>query len=138
MPTLFRSVFGLLLLVLAGCGSSNRSEPIVRLQGNVTVNGQPLPADAVGSVIFMPRVPGQAPATEARIEGGHYQTDNAPRGDITALFHINRATGKMIKDTPNDEHPHPEQENLVPEKLRAGIRTNVTGDNPHQDFDLRN
>ena len=37
---------------------------------------------------------------------------------------------------PTDAHPHKELENLVPEKLRAGMLINVTGDNPHQDFDL--
>ena len=103
----------------------------------MTVNGQPLPADAVGSVIFMPRTKGQAPAAEAAIVGGRYRSDKAPLGEITALFHISRATGKMIKDFPTDAHPHKELQDLVPEKLRAGVPINVTGDNPHQDFDLR-
>ena len=98
MPMILRVELLLLLLVSASCGAPSRSEPVARLQGSVKINGQPLPADAIGSVIFMPRTKGQAPAAEAAIEGGQYRCDKAPLGEITALFHISRATGKIIKD----------------------------------------
>ena len=137
MPILFRTGSFLLLLVVAGCGSPSRSEPVARLQGNVTINGRPLPADAAGSVTFKSRERGQAPPATAKIKDGHYQTDRAPLGDVTAIFHINRPTGKIVKDSPTDAHPHPELQDLVPEDLHDGVPANVTGDNPHLDFDLR-
>lgn len=133
---LFRTLACLLLFMSVGCGPPKRTEPVARLEGNVTIHGKPLPENAVGSVIFMPRVKGQAPAAQATINAGRYRTDNAPMGEVTALFHISRPTGKMIKDAPTDEHPHPELQDLVPEKLRAGVSATITGDNPHQDFDL--
>ncbi|MGA2254718.1 MAG: hypothetical protein ABSG53_08665 [Thermoguttaceae bacterium] len=137
MPMLMRAGIFVFFLLMAGCGSPHRSEPVARLEGKVTINGQPLPEDAVGSVIFRPRVKGQAPATEAKIHAGRYQTDKAPLGDITVFFHISRATGKIIKETPNDEHPHPDLQDLVPDKSQSGVSANVTGDNPQLDFDLR-
>ncbi len=108
-----------------------------RLEGKVTIDGQPLPGDAVGSVVFTPRAKGQAPAAQAKIDAGHYQTDKAPLGDIKVFFHISRATGKIIQDSPDDAHPRRELQDLVPETLRGGLDVNVTGDNPHQDFDLK-
>jgi hypothetical protein len=125
-----------LLLLAAGCGPASRSEPVARLEGNVTINGAALPEDAVASVVFMPRAKGQAPAAQAKIVAGRYQTGKAPKGDITAIFHISRKTGKIIKDSPDDEHPYAEIQDLVPENLRAGVDVSVTGDNLHQDFDL--
>ncbi|MGO9108842.1 MAG: hypothetical protein ACLP9L_06380 [Thermoguttaceae bacterium] len=137
MPIVFRAGLCLLLLVSAGCGSPSHSEPVARLEGKVTINGGPLPEDAVGSVVFRPRAKGQAPAAQAKIHAGRYQTDKAPVGDVMAFFHISRPTGKIIQDSPNDEHPHPELQDLVPEKLQDGLRIDVAGDNPHLDFDLR-
>jgi hypothetical protein len=137
MPRYLCPVFLLLFLVLAGCHAKKRSEPVATLEGQVTVNGKPLPEDAVGSVVFMPRVKGQARAAEAKIQGGHYRVEEAPLGAVTALFHISRSTGKMIKDSPRDEHPHPELIDLVPAKQRFGVPVTIAGDNPHQDFDLR-
>jgi hypothetical protein len=137
MSILYRAGLCLLLLLSAGCGSARRSEPVARLEGKVTINGGPLPEDAVGSVVFMPQAKGQAPAAQAKIVAGRYETGKAPLGDITAIFHISRPTGKIIKDSPDDEHPHPELQDLVPEELRAGVDLSVTGDNPHQDFDLK-
>ncbi len=137
MPIVLRLALCLSLLFSAGCGSAHRSEPVARLEGKVTFNGGPLPDDAVGSVVFTPRAKGQAPAAQAKITAGHYQTDKAPVGDVTVFFHISRATGKVIKDSPDDEHPRKELQDLVPESLRSGLDVKVTGDNAHLDFDLK-
>jgi hypothetical protein len=137
MPKLLPAGLCLLLLVAAGCTPAKRSEPVAKLEGKVMINGQPLPPDATGSVIFKPRTRGQAPDAVGRIRDGHYRTDKAPVGDVTVIFRISRATGKIIKETPDDAHPHPELQDLVPQSAEDGLRINVTGDNPNQDFDLR-
>jgi hypothetical protein len=128
---------GLLSLLLSGCGARARTEPVARLEGNVTVAGQPLPADAEGSVIFMPTATGEAPPAQAVIKAGHYRAEKVPVGQVLAAFHIARPTGKLLKDSPTDPHPTPERLDLVPPGSRSGLKIEVQGDKPHQDFDLK-
>ncbi len=126
-----------LLMLVAGCGSTGRTEPVATLEGNVTIGGKPLPADAEGTVIFMPATRGEAPPVRAKIVAGHYKAEKVPKGQVTATFQISRLTGKMLKTSPDDIHPTPERIDLVPEASRAGVKFEVQGDNPHQDFDLK-
>jgi hypothetical protein len=127
----------LLLVLLSGCGSRARSEPVARLEGNVTIGGKPLPADAEGSVIFMPAARGEAPPVQAAIKGGRYRAEKVPVGQVLATFHIARPTGKLLRDSPSDPHPTPERIDLVPPASGGGVKIEVRGDNPHQDFDLK-
>ena len=127
----------LLLLLAAGCGSVGHTEPVATLEGMVTIGGKPLPADAQGTVTFMPAARGEAPPAQAKIIAGHYKAEKAPKGQITATFQISRLTGKMLKTSPDDIHPTPERIDLVPEAWKAGIKIEVKADNPHQDFDLK-
>jgi hypothetical protein len=126
-----------LLIIAAGCGSAARTEPVAKLEGTVTIGGKPLPSDAEGSVTFMPTARGEAPPVQAGLAAGHYKAENVPKGQVTATFHISRLTGKMLKASPDDIHPTPERIDLVPEALRAGLKVEVKGDNPRQDFDLK-
>jgi hypothetical protein len=126
-----------LLPLLSGCGPAPRGEPVAKLEGNVTVGGKPLPNDAEGSLVFSPAKLGEAPPVQAKLAGGHYQTDRAPEGQVVVTFQITRRTGKMLKTSPDDIHPTPERVNLVPQASRDGLRIEVHGDNPKQDFDLK-
>jgi len=133
-----RFTFCAILLVLAaGCGTAARTEPVATLEGTVTISGKPLPADAEGTVVFMPAARGEAPPSQAKIVAGHYKAEKAPKGQIAATFQISRLTGKMLKTSPDDIHPTPERINLVPEASRSGIKFEVQGDNAHQDFELK-
>jgi hypothetical protein len=126
-----------ILILATGCGSATRTEPVVKLEGSVTIGGKPLPADAEGSIIFSPAARGEAPPAQARIVAGHYKVENSPKGQVQATFNITRLTGKMVKNSPDDVHPTPERINLVPEASRAGVKLNVESNNAQQDFDLK-
>lgn len=126
----------LLLALTAGCGRSAHNESVAKLTGNVTIGGKPLPDDAEGSLIFSPAAQGEAPPVQAKLVAGHYESPSVPKGQVLVTFHIARLTGKMLKSSPNDVHPTPERIDLVPQASRAGMRIEVTGDNPQQDFNL--
>jgi hypothetical protein len=127
-----------MLLVLAGgCGSGGRTEPVAKLEGAVMIGGKPLPADAEGIITFMPATRGEAPPVQAKIASGQYKADKVPKGQVLATFNITKMTGKMLKTSPDDIHPTPERINLVPEASRMGVKFEVQGDNPKQDFDLK-
>ena len=126
-------------LAVAGCGKSGPSHPGAALSGTVTINGQPIPADAQATVRFMPSGPaGQAPPVSAKIAGGRYEAKDVPLGKVNVVFFITRLTGReVVEDNVPGGTPYPERENLVPVKLRQGTPLEVTGDNNKQDFDLR-
>jgi hypothetical protein len=133
-----RYSIGLALIVpfLAGCGVRS-SQPTARLAGAVTIAGQPLPADAEGTIQFMPNQSGQAPPAFTTIVNGRYETANVPLGSVTVVFNIQRLTGKMVReDNAPGATPYPERENLVPPRHASGIRIEVTGDDNGQDFNL--
>ncbi len=127
----------MLLVLVTGCGPAGRTEPVANLEGTVTIGGKPLPADAEGTVTFMPAVRGEAPPVQAKIAAGHYKAEKVPKGQVTATFQISRVTGKMLKTSADDIHPTAERIDLVPEAWRVGKKFEVQGDNPHQDFDLK-
>jgi hypothetical protein len=124
------------LALAAGCGHAPHTESIVKLEGNVTIGGKPLPADAEGSIVFSPTARGEAPPVQAKIVAGHYKVENAPKGQVQATFNITRLTGKMIKNAADDVHPMAERINLVPEAARTGKSFAVQGDNLQMNFDL--
>jgi len=126
-------------LAAAGCGVSGPQQPVARLQGAVTINGQPYPKDAEGTITFMPAAGGgQAPPTSAPLIDGRYQAEQVSKGKVTVLFTITRLTGRMVvEDNAPGGTPFPERQNLVPVPCRQGIELEVKGDNSSQDFDLR-
>ena len=119
----------MVLVLSAGCGSAGRTEPVAKLEGNVLIGGKPLPADAEGSVVFMPAARGEAVPTQAKIAAGHYKAEYVAKGQVLATFHIMRLTGKMLKTSPDDIHPTPERIDLVPQAAQAGVKIEVQGDN---------
>jgi hypothetical protein len=121
----------LLMVLLLGCDSGKPTYPSARLEGSVTLDGKPI---AQGSLQFMPQDVGQVPSTAAPIVDGKYVADAVPRGKLRVLLSATKETGKIIKEYSSSR---PEVVNLIPEKYRAGIPINVTGDNPNQDFPLK-
>jgi hypothetical protein len=121
----------LLMALLSGCGPGKPTYPSARLEGSVTLDGKPI---TQGSLQFMPQDISQVPVTAASIVDGRYVAEAVPRGKLRVLPSATKETGKMIKEYSSSR---PEVINLIPEKYRAGIPIEVTGDNPNQDFPLK-
>lgn len=118
---------------LAGCSGGDASgKPTAHLSGRVTIEGEPVPGDARGTVDFHPATGGMAQPTSAVIEGGKYDCPNVPIGDVLVYFNINRPTGRMISEDGGTLFP--EREQLVPED-KQGMQIQVAGDET-RDFDL--
>lgn len=119
---------------VAGCnqkGDRNTAE----LAGKVTIGGQPLPADAEGSIQFIPQGAGQAAFT--RIEESGYRATDVPIGSVTVIFNIKRLTGRMVReDNAPGATPYPEREDLVPAPHRRGLTIEVKGDDDSVNFQL--
>ena len=125
-----------LLATTAGCGAK-KSSNTAHLSGTVTIQGDPLPEDAEGYIQFMPASGGQAQPAHTEIIDSKYDAENVPRGQVTAIFHITRLTGRMVReDNAPGATPYPEREDLVPRKHRAGVTIQVEGDDDAHDFEL--
>ncbi len=117
--------------LVSGCGPDKPTYPAARLEGSVTLDGKPI---AQGNLQFMPQDISQTPVTGAPIVDGRYVAEAVPRGKLRVLLTATKETGKMIKEYST---PRPEVINLIPDKYRAGIPLEVTGDNLNQNFDLK-
>jgi hypothetical protein len=124
----------LMPLVLVGCGKGSSGKPTAHLSGTITIDGQPVSDNVVGSVTFRPPGTGQASPATAQVIDGKYDCPNAPQGNVTVFFQLIQQTGKMAGD-PGRQYP--ETRNLLAEKYSvSGIDLTVTDDNSNQDFAL--
>ena len=119
-----------ILVAVTGC-NGGRKPGTARLEGSITVGGQPPPAGAIGSISFRPTGKGQP--TSAQIVDGQYKCDNVPMGDVVVFVQLVQPTGKMVSE---GGRSYPELRNLVSSKYDQGIKLNVTDDNSGQDFEL--
>jgi hypothetical protein len=128
----FSAIVILLMLVCAtGCGGSSEN---AHVKGKVTVNGQPLPADAIGTVTLQTTKPGQGKMASAAIENGAYEVRQAPLGPLKAFITVQQPTGRTIdngRGTPAQEY-----KNIISDKYASGIDIQVDGDNEAMDFPL--
>ena len=127
----------LLTVVVSGCGSATETRATATLAGAITIDGNPLPEDAEGTIQFMPQASGQAPPTSAPVISGKYRAEKVPMGAVKVIFNITRLTGRMVTEpgAPGGDK-YAQRENLVPAKTRAGIDLEVTTDNLEQNIDL--
>jgi hypothetical protein len=125
------SLCAALMLLITGCGGSNAAH----LQGVVTINGQPVPADAQGSVTFQPTESGKGKTMSAPLEGGHYDLPDVPLGPYRAIITVQRPTGRTIDNGRGT--PAPEFENMISPDQLQGIDTTVEGDREDLNFDLK-
>ncbi|HEX2475648.1 MAG TPA: hypothetical protein VHK01_12935 [Lacipirellulaceae bacterium] len=128
-------VAALLSIVIGVVGCNGGRKPgTARLEGQITLDGQPPPAGAVGSISFRATGQGQAASTSAQIVDGEYKCDNVPLGDVVVFVQLILETGKTITE---GGRSYPERRNLVsPKHDQKGIELKVTDDNSNQDFDL--
>jgi hypothetical protein len=121
----------LFIAALPGCGSDKPSFPSARLEGSVTLDGQPI---GEGNLQFVPQDVGKAPVTAAPIVDGRYVAEAVPHGKLRVLLTATKKTGKMIMEYST---PRPEIVNVIPSKYRSGIPIDVSQDNPNMNFALQ-
>ncbi len=124
-------VMGLFLLaVVAGCGGG-ASEPeyaSARLEGAVTLDGQPL---ANGTIQFVPRDAASGPVTQATILQGRYVATKVPLGKATAILRVEPPAAP--KELTSDYMP-PETK-TIPARYEDGFPIEVKADG-EQDFPM--
>jgi hypothetical protein len=128
----------LLLATSTGCPTkSGTGAPTAHVQGTVTVNGQPIPADAQASITFHPGPEAvTAQSAGSAILNGKYDIPNAPIGKVKVEFAIMQDTGKMVPST-DGGRPDREFKNLVPAKWQEPQPFEITGDKADLNFDLK-
>ena len=120
--------FILAAAVVSATGCDKASSPTSRLEGSVTLDGEPLEQ---GTISFA-AIDGGASAA-AEIVAGQYQAEGVPRGKVRVTFQATKETGKTIdmmgKSTP-------ERINVIPDEYRTGVEIEVTQPSMRQDFDM--
>jgi hypothetical protein len=116
------------LLAYGGCGG--RGAATARLEGTITVNGQPV---TKGIVSFAPLKPDHGRGSTATIVDGRYSVRDAPTGKVRVSFHAVKDTGRTVTQFGK---PYPEVIDIIPDKYRAGLEIEVGGDMTNQDFNL--
>jgi hypothetical protein len=131
-----QAVYVALLCALVAAGGCNggRKPGTARLEGRVTIDGQPPPAGAIGTISFRATAQGQAASTSAQIVDGKYKCDDVPLGDIVVFVQLVQKTGKMVSD---GGRSYEELRNLVSSKHDNGINLKIADDNSSQDFELQ-
>jgi len=118
----------------AGCNGASSGET-AHLEGAITLDGQPLPADAQASITFQPTQHGHGRAVTVQVVESRYDSPNTPTGSVKAHLSIMKPTGKMLHSERTAED-YPETTSILPEKYASGIDLDVTGDRSDQDFEM--
>jgi hypothetical protein len=126
----FLAIFA--VCILPGC-SREAAKPTVRLAGAILIDGQPIPADAVGSIRFEPTQLTQGAVADVEIVNGRYDAPAVPKGHVTVRISVKKFTGNMIQGI---GEPAMEFKSLVPEKYSSGFALYVAADSDRQDFNL--
>ena len=113
---------------IAGCGGPGF--PTARLEGTVTVDGQPVEK---GNISFTPTQADRGSGATATISSGHYVAQGVPQGKVRVYFDATKETGRTTEQFGKQ---YPETVNVIPEKYRAGLQIEVSGETVNQDFKL--
>jgi hypothetical protein len=126
---LYVAAFGLIVMAATGCGSSDGNVPV---SGEVTFQGQPVPA---GEIVFTPSG-ATAASVAGKIENGKYEC-RVPEGRsqvrITAYREV---PGKVDLSNPGEQAPMVEM--YIPPEYNANTKLEVTvgGSTAEHDFPL--
>jgi hypothetical protein len=120
----------LTIVVMLGC-SSKPAYPGAHLAGEVSIDGHPVQD---GSIVFTPTGGAHGQTVGSRISAGRYDCPYVPMGDSLVQIYALRPTGKMVEIMGSMK---PEMQDLVPPKVRDGIKIKIEGDNSNQDFALK-
>lgn len=103
------------LLFTTGCGASSDAPQTVKVEGTVTLDGEPLPS---GSIVFDP-ADGVGGSSAGGIENGTF-TFESQLGNKKVLISASRETGET------DQYDQPITESYIPDKYNAN--TTLTAD----------
>lgn len=131
MPIPSQSMIGILLALVLAAGCSRNRFPTARVEGSVTLDGQPLEQ---GVISFVSQEPGGGPNASATITGGRYVAHGVPRGRVLASLHATKNTGRVVFVAGMSQS---EIVNVIPENYRNGVGIGVSSPQVRQDFDLR-
>ena len=121
------------LATASGCGrGASSTGNTAHLQGEVTLGGQPLPAEAQGAITFR-NATGRA--TTVPIAAGRYDSPATPAGSVKAYFSISKPTGKSYRSQRTGADVA-ETASIVPAKYGNGLDLEVAEDKSDQNFDL--
>jgi hypothetical protein len=123
-------VLVVLVLLISGCGGSG--EPTARVEGAVSIGGEPVQQ---GMISFTPKESGAGMPATADILNGRYQASGVPMGRVLVQIHATKETGKMLTDEAEGGQ-YAEAVDIVPEKYRSGIEITISGREDSHDFDL--
>lgn len=126
-------LFAILCVVLApaaGCGEAGSSDyKSARLEGEVTVDGQPIED---GTVQFVPANLADGPITQAMIMKGRYVANKVPLGKVTAILRANPPAppAQVTSDY------HPPKTVGIPSRYKTGFPIEVKENKADQDFPM--
>lgn len=116
-----------------GCGSPK--DPTVKWSGTVTINGEPIPSDAKGSIIVRSNnKTGSAGGDQAEIVNGAYTLQNVPQGEVTVSFDIYKSV--PAKDKMDADRGIEDIVSLVPERWTQGVTDTADKNDSAKNFDL--
>jgi len=118
---------------LTGCGGVGSST--AHIQGVVTIDKNPVPADAIGTVTFQTTKGGQGKTVSSPLTAGKYDLPETPLGDLRVFITVQQPTGRTIDN--GRGVPAQEFKNIVSDQYGMGIDVKVDGDNENLDFDLK-
>jgi hypothetical protein len=124
-----------MVLVIAGCGAGKPADT-AHLAGKVTLDGEPIPADAQASITFQPTAGNKGKAITVPIVNSAYDSPHTPRGSVLAIMSLTIPTGKMVmSERVGREVPEMKTVTLSQEQM-GGITLDVAGDEPNRNFEL--
>ena len=125
---------GCLLGLLLGCSSSEY--PSVRWEGNVTLQGKPIPSDATAEILVVSQDAARSSlAVKSKIEEGHYVLNQVPVGDVVVQFSIYRE--RPAKNKRDAERGIRDVENLLPASFSNHLSGQASENDSQKDFDIR-
>jgi hypothetical protein len=119
-------------IFVVGCGQG--SGTVAHLQGQVTLNGKPLPNDATAFIVFTSDLK-PAESVSVPVVNSRYDSPSTPQGAVKAFFEINRPVGAPKKSERTGQM-YQNVKSLVPAKYATGLPLEVKGDDSNRDFQL--
>lgn len=114
----------------AGCNQAvNSNYQSARLEGEVTVDGQPIED---GTVQFVPANLADGPITQAMIMKGRYVANKVPLGKVTAILHAN----PPAPPTQVTSDYQPPKTVGIPSRYKSGFPIEVKENKADQDFPM--
>ncbi len=111
-----------------GCGGPDY--PTGRVEGSVTLNGQPLEE---GTISFVSAQSGRGSGVTAKIVAGRYVAECVPQGTLIINFNATRETGRMIEVFGKSCR---ERINIIPKRYKLGMEIEIGEENHSHDFQL--